>query len=278
MTPLRLDGISRRFGGVAAVSEASFAVSEGSILGLIGPNGAGKTTLLNLISGVYRPSAGRVFLAGQDATRLPAHARTALGLARTFQTPQLFYNMSAVENVMVGAHRHLDARLLPAICRLGRFRAAESRCRADAVALMERLGLGRYRDAEAGALPYGALKRLELARAMASRPSLLLLDEPAAGLNAGEVEEMMAVLEGVRATGVTIVLIEHNMRLVMALAERIVVLVSGRVLVEGAPAEIQRHPEVVAAYLGTEAPGALGAPSAAAAPPAASTPRERRRA
>ncbi|MBL8665479.1 MAG: ABC transporter ATP-binding protein [Candidatus Odyssella sp.] len=253
MSALRLEQVSKSFGGVTAVAEVSFAVAPRQIFALIGPNGAGKTTLFNLISGVYRPSAGRVFLSGEDVTGQPPHLLARHGLARTFQTPQVFLNMSAVENVMVGAHRHLRSGLLPAIARLGRFRAAEKACRADAAALMERLGLGRYRDAEAGSLPYGALKRLEVARAMASKPRLLLLDEPAAGLNAGEAEEMVGVLRAIAETGVTVVLIEHNMRMVMGISERVLVLVSGRVLVEGAPADVQRHPEVVAAYLGAEA-------------------------
>jgi len=254
VSELRLDLVSKSFGGVAAVTAVSFAVPTGRIYALIGPNGAGKTTLFNLISGVYPPSTGCILLAERDVTGQPPHTLARQGLARTFQTPQVFLNMSAVENVMVGAHRHLDAGLLPAITRLGRFRAAEKACRAEAGALMERLGLGRYRDVDAGALPYGALKRLEVARAMASRPRLLLLDEPAAGLNAAEAEEMVGVLRTVAETGVTVLLIEHNMRMVMGLSERVLVLVSGRVLVEGTPAEVQGHPEVIAAYLGAEAP------------------------
>jgi branched-chain amino acid transport system ATP-binding protein len=252
MNELRLEQVSKSFGGVAAVTDVSFTVAPRQIFALIGPNGAGKTTLFNLISGVYQPSAGRVFLAGDDVTGRPPHMLARLGLARTFQTPQVFLNMSAVENVMVGAHRHLNSGLLPALARFGNFRAAEKACRAEAAALMERLGLGRYRDAEAGSLPYGALKRLEVARAMASKPRLLLLDEPAAGLNAAEAEEMVGVLRTIAATGVTVILIEHNMRMVMGLSERVLVLVSGRVLIEGAPAEVQRHPEVIAAYLGAE--------------------------
>ena len=253
MSELRLEQVSKSFGGVAAVTDVSFAVAPRQIFALIGPNGAGKTTLFNLVSGVYRPSAGRIFLAGDDVTGQPPYMLARHGLARTFQTPQVFLNMSAVENVMVGAHRHMSAGLLPALARFGRFRAAEKSCRAEAAALMERLGLGRYRDAEAGSLPYGALKRLEVARAMASKPRLLLLDEPAAGLNAAEAEEMVHVLRTIAATGVTVILIEHNMRMVMGLSERVLVLVSGRVLVEGAPAEVQRDPEVIAAYLGAEA-------------------------
>jgi branched-chain amino acid transport system ATP-binding protein len=191
-----------------------------------------------------------VKLAGRDVTALPPHARARLGLARTFQTPQMFLNMSAAENVMVGAHRHLDAGLLTAVARFGRFRKSEKQCRAEATALMQQLGLERYREAATASLPYGALKRLEVARAMAGRPRLLLLDEPAAGLNAGEAEEMMGVIRTIAADGVTVVLIEHNMRMVMGLAERVLVLVSGRVLVEGVPEEVQRHPDVIAAYLG----------------------------
>jgi branched-chain amino acid transport system ATP-binding protein len=253
MSELRLEQVSKSFGGVAAVADVSFAVPPRQIFALIGPNGAGKTTLFNLISGVYRPSAGRVFLAGNDVTGQPPHMLARFGLARTFQTPQVFLNMSAVENVMVGAHRHLRSGLLPALARFSGFRAAERACRAEAAALMEQLGLERYRDAEAGSLPYGALKRLEVARAMASRPRLLLLDEPAAGLNAAEAEEMVGVLRTIAGTGVTVILIEHNMRMVMGLSERVLVLASGRVLVEGAPAEVQRHPEVIAAYLGAAA-------------------------
>jgi branched-chain amino acid transport system ATP-binding protein len=254
VSELRLDAVSKSFGGVAAVSEVSFAVPPGQIFALIGPNGAGKTTLFNLISGVYRSSAGRVFLAGRDVTGAPPHVRARLGLARTFQTPQIFADMRAVENVMVGAHRHLDAGIFSALARRRGFRSAEKRCRDEAIALMERLGLGRYAGVEAGALPYGALKRLEVARAMASAPRLLLLDEPAAGLNADEAEEMMAVVRAVAAGGVTVVLIEHNMRMVMGLAERVLVLVSGRMLIEGPPAEVQRHPDVIAAYLGAAPP------------------------
>jgi branched-chain amino acid transport system ATP-binding protein len=241
MSELRLERVSKSFGGIAAVTDVSFAVPPRQIFALIGPNGAGKTTLFNLISGVYQPSAGRVFLARRDVTGLPPHMLARLGLARTFQTPQVFLNMSAVENVMVGAHRHLRSGLLPALARFGGFRADEKACRAD------------HDDAEAGSLPYGALKRLEVARAMASKPLLLLLDEPAAGLNAAEAEEMVGILRTIAETGVTVILIEHNMRMVMGLSQRVLVLVSGRVLVEGAPAEVQRHPEVIAAYLGAEA-------------------------
>jgi branched-chain amino acid transport system ATP-binding protein len=250
MTELALEDVSKSFGGVAAVSEVSFAVPAGSIFALIGPNGAGKTTLFNLISGVYPPSTGRVTFADRDVTALPSHARARLGLARTFQMPQMFLNMSAAENVMVGAHRHLDAGLLTAVARFGRFHTAEKQCRAEAAALMQYLGLELYRHEATASLPYGALKRLEVARAMASRPRLLLLDEPAAGLNASEADEMMGVIRSIAGTGVTVILIEHNMRMVMGLAERVLVLVSGRMLVEGAPAEVQRHPDVIAAYLG----------------------------
>ena len=250
MSELRLESVSKNFGGVAAVSEVSFAAPAGRIYAIIGPNGAGKTTLFNLISGIYRPSAGRIFLADRAIAGEPPHVRARLGVARTFQTPQIFLNMSALENVMVGAHRHLRTGLLSAMTRLGGLGAAEQACRNEAAGLMERLGLGGYARSDSGSLPYGALKRLEVARAMATRPQLLLLDEPAAGLNAAEAEEMMRMLRGVATTGITIVLIEHNMRMVMGIAQRILVLVSGRVLVEGTPAEVQRHPAVMAAYLG----------------------------
>ncbi len=253
MSGLRLEGVSRSFGGVAALSDVSFAVPSARIFAIIGPNGAGKTTLFNLVSGVYQPTSGRIFLGDDEITGRAPHAVARAGIARTFQTPQVFFNMSALENVMVGAHRHLRSGILPAVVRIGGLAAAERTCRDDARRLMERIGLCGYLDAEASTLPYGAMKRLEIARALASRPRVLLLDEPAAGLNSSDAAEMIESLRAVAAAGVTVVLIEHNMRLVMSLAEHILVLVSGRRLTEGSPAEVQRHPEVIAAYLGATA-------------------------
>ncbi len=241
-------GIS--FGGIRAVDGVSLAVAPGEVFSIIGPNGAGKTTLFNLVSGVYRPMRGRVELFGEDVTGLPPHRLAARGLSRTFQNLQVFFRMTAAENVMVGAHlkerqavlAHLLA--LPSVARTNR----ESRERA--LALLERVGLAGRADQEASSLPYGALKRLEIARALAAEPRVLLLDEPAAGCNAVETAEIEALVRQIAGTGVTVVLVEHDMKLVMRLSDHIHVLDYGRTLAEGTAAEVRADPDVIAAYLG----------------------------
>jgi len=250
---LRVEALSRAFGGVLAVDQVSFDLEAGRVHSIIGPNGAGKTTLLNLLTGVYLPTSGRVLLEGADVTGLAPHRLAARGVARTFQNLQVFLNMGALENVMVGRHLRERAGWLDAMLRLPRLAAGEREGREEAAALMEFVGLGAWRDADADAMPYGALKRLEIARALAAKPRLLLLDEPAAGLNPTETREIDALIARLAASGVTVVLVEHNMKLVMGVSDHIVVLDYGRKLCEGTAGEVRRDPRVIQAYLGAEA-------------------------
>ncbi|MBI5164762.1 MAG: ABC transporter ATP-binding protein [Magnetospirillum sp.] len=253
MTLLAVENLSKVFGGVHAVEDLSFAVTPGTIHSIIGPNGAGKTTLFNLITGIYTPTSGRVRFAGADVTGQRPFQLARLGMSRTFQNLQIFFNMSALENVMVGHHLHLDRRFLPSLLRLPQVVASDRACRATATALMEFVGLSRYVGAQAAAMPYGALKRLEIARALAAKPRLLLLDEPAAGLNATESREIDEVIQRVAESGVTVVLVEHDMKMVMGISDHVLVLDYGRKLAEGTPAEVRANAEVVAAYLGAPA-------------------------
>jgi len=250
---LEVEGIAKRFGGLQVIESLSFAVEAGQVFSIIGPNGAGKTTLLNLLTGIYRPDAGRVRLAGQDVTGLAPHRWAAAGLARTFQNLQVFFNMSALDNVMTGRHRHERCAMWPSLLHTPALRRAEADCRGRAVALLRRVGLAPWLDAEAEAMPYGALKRLEIARALAAEPRLLLLDEPAAGLNATEAREIDALIRELAAEGIAVVLVEHNMRLVMEVSDRVLVLDRGRKLAEGPPHEVAEDERVVEAYLGTTA-------------------------
>ncbi|MEO5337600.1 MAG: ABC transporter ATP-binding protein [Magnetospirillum sp. WYHS-4] len=250
MTVLRVEGIGKEFGGVHAVDDLSFTIKRGDIHSIIGPNGAGKTTLFNLITGVYTPTAGRVFFEDLPIEGLAPHELAARGMSRTFQNLQVFFNMTAVENVMVGMHLHLDRRFLPALFRLGGMERREREAREEARELMRFVGLGAFLDAHASAMPYGALKRLEIARALAAKPRLLLLDEPAAGLNASETQAIDELIRKVSETGITVVLVEHDMRLVMGISDHILVLDNGRKLGEGKAAEVRADPKVIAAYLG----------------------------
>jgi branched-chain amino acid transport system ATP-binding protein len=250
---LAVEDLGIAFGGVKAVDGVGFAVSGGEVLSIIGPNGAGKTTLFNLVSGVYRASRGRVTLAGDDATGATPQALAARGLSRTFQNLQIFTRMSAVENVMVG--RHLRERTgiladlfgLPSVTRQNRATRAAAMDRLDAV------GLVADADRPAGALPYGALKRLEIARALASEPKVLLLDEPAAGCNAVETQEIERLVRRIADTGIAVVLVEHDMKLVMRISDRVLVLDRGRPLAEGPPAAVRENAAVIEAYLGRHA-------------------------
>ena len=250
MSLLRVDHLHREFGGVHAIEDLSFAIGAGTIHSIIGPNGAGKTTLLNLLTGVYVPSSGRIFLDERDVTGLKPFQLAALGMSRTFQNLQLFMNMSAVENVMVGHHLHLDTSFLPSFLRLPRVARADAACRKHCQQLMDFVGCGRYLHSEASAMPYGALKRLEIARALAAKPKILLLDEPAAGLNATESREIDEVIKRVAADGVTVVLVEHDMKMVMGISDHILALDYGRKLAEGTPDQVRANQDVVAAYLG----------------------------
>ncbi len=250
MTFLRVTGLAKGFGGVRAVDGVDFTVRANDVFSIIGPNGAGKTTLFNLLSGLIPPDAGAVILDGEDVTGLPAHQLAARGLSRSFQNLQIFFNMTALENVMVGNHQHTARRFLPCLLGLPAVRDSERRTRVFAEELMHYVGLERYIHAEASALPYGALKRLEIARALATRPRILLLDEPAAGLNPAETAEIDALIRRIADDGITVLLVEHDMHLVWSVSDHIMVLNHGRVLAEGNAAEIRANPDVVEAYLG----------------------------
>ena len=247
---LQIESLSKEFGGVRAVADLSFVIDEGRIHSIIGPNGAGKTTLFNLITGVYTPSAGRIHLGGEDITALPTPARAARGIQRTFQNLQIFFNMTALENVMVGRHLALKPRFLPSLLRLPSMVRADAETEAQAVDLMNYVGLGAWIDADADAMPYGALKRLEIARALAAKPRLLLLDEPAAGLNPVETASIDELIKRIARSGTTVVLVEHDMKLVMGVSDHVLVLDYGRKLAEGTAAEVRANPEVIRAYLG----------------------------
>jgi branched-chain amino acid transport system ATP-binding protein len=253
MSLLVVENLSRAFGGIQAVADLSFAIAAGRIHSIIGPNGAGKTTLFNLITGVYTPTTGKISFAGEDITALPTAGRARRGIQRTFQNLQIYFNMTALENVMVGRHLHTDTRFLPSLLRLPSVGRANAAARDKAAALMREVGLGAYLDADADAMPYGALKRLEVARALAAEPKLLLLDEPAAGLNPKETHDIDELIKRIAATGTTVVLVEHDMKLVMGVSDHILVLDRGRKLAEGTAAEVRANSDVVRAYLGAAA-------------------------
>jgi branched-chain amino acid transport system ATP-binding protein len=251
MNLLRVEQLGKEFGGVRAVDDLHFSIPAGKVFSIIGPNGAGKTTLLNLLTGVYLPSTGRIVLEERDLTGRAPYEFAACGIARTFQNLQLFFNMSALENVMVGRYLHERCSLPAALLRLPSLGRAERAARAECEELMRFVGLGQYVAASSDAMPYGALKRLEIARALATRPRLLLLDEPAAGLNPIETLSIDALISKLAKSGMTVVLVEHNMRLVMGVSDHILVLDYGRQLAEGTAEAVRRDPRVIEAYLGT---------------------------
>lgn len=250
MALLQVSNLSIHFGNVRAVQDVSFAVDEGSIYSVIGPNGAGKTTLFNLITGVYQPTSGTIRFGGQDVHGKRPDQLAALGVARTFQNLQIWMNMTALENVMVGAHLRLKRGMLHAVLRPGSLRRSEQALRAEARQLMEFVHLGEYVDSRADSMSFGALKRLEIARAMAMKPRIIFLDEPAAGLNPKETIQVAELVRTIAGSGVTVVLVEHDMKMVMKLSDRILVLDYGKSLAEGTGEEVRRNPEVIAAYLG----------------------------
>jgi branched-chain amino acid transport system ATP-binding protein len=250
MTILAADNLSVAFGGVRAIDDVSLAVAAGEIFSIIGPNGAGKTTLFNLFSGLYRPLSGRVLLAGEDVTGAAPDRLARRGLSRTFQNLQIFYRMSVLENVMVGRHRHETTGIVADLLHLPAVGRQNRASREGALAALRRVGLEAEADRSAAALAYGALKRLEIARALASEPRILLLDEPAAGCNPVETEELEQVIRAIVEDGVTVVLVEHDMRLVMNISDRIHVLAGGRTLAEGTAQEVRANPAVIEAYLG----------------------------
>jgi len=249
---LNLSGIGKQFGGLTALQGISFNVGKGSITGIIGPNGAGKTTLFNIATGIYPPSAGAVVLEGKDISKLPPEGRARLGLVRTFQNIELFGKMTVLENVMVGLHTRSGSGLFACSFRMPWQMSEERRIRERAKELLAFVGIRELADVQAGTLSFGKGRLLEIARAMALEPKLLLMDEPAAGLNSSETAELADLIKKIRDLGVTVALVEHDMDLVMDICDQLVVLNLGTMLAEGTPREIQDNQAVITAYLGEE--------------------------
>ncbi len=251
-TLLEVQDLSCDFGGVRAVNRVDFQVRQGEILALIGPNGAGKSTVLNMVSGVIPPSEGEIRFDDQPMSRVPGYEYAKRGITRTFQNLQTFDDMTVLENVMVGMHTKTKASLFSCGMSLGSARREEQIMQERAGAWLEKVGLASLSASQAGSLPYGKLRLMEIARAMVAEPRLLLLDEPAAGLNHTETAEMSRMFQEIRENGTAILLVEHDMDMIMTIADRIVVLDQGSKIAEGTPREIQENPRVIAAYLGTE--------------------------
>ncbi len=250
-TVLKATELSIVFGGLKAVTNFNIDIKEGELVGLIGPNGAGKTTVFNMLTGVYIPTHGTVELRGQDVTRMVPHKRVKIGISRTFQNIRLFKRMSVLENVKVASNVHLNYGLFAGIFKTKKYWEQEDKATEEALEILEVLGLSEYKDEEAQNLPYGKQRKLEIARALASHPAIICLDEPAAGMNPIETEELMETIKVVREKfNTAVLLIEHDMKLVMGICEWITVLSFGEVIATGTPEEIKNHPEVISAYLG----------------------------
>jgi ABC-type branched-subunit amino acid transport system ATPase component len=250
---LSISGVTKRFGGLVAVNNVSFDVPKGQVFALIGPNGAGKTTLFNCVTGLFRPTLGSVIFEGRPVTGLKPHEVARLGIARTFQNIRLFDYMSALDNVRLGQHVRMSAKLWDSLFKTPKARHEEVTVTERAMELLKFVGIDAWADDYARNLPYGQQRRLEIARALASKPHLLLLDEPAAGFTPREKVELMSLVEKILGEGITVFLIEHDMRVVMGVSKRIAVLDHGDKIAEGAPEEVRRNPQVIEAYLGRSA-------------------------
>jgi branched-chain amino acid transport system ATP-binding protein len=251
MTYFRADNLSLHFGGLKAVDAVSFAVEKGEILSIIGPNGAGKSSIFNLISRIYPPTSGKIFFEDQDITEQPAYDIAGLGIARTFQNIELFENATMLSNLLVGRHRHSTTQLWQELLFLPNVRAREKAHRRSVEQVIEFLDLEVYRDKLISGLPYGVRKVIELARALCSEPKLILLDEPSSGLNVEETGDMSFWIRDLKTDlGITVLMVEHDMSLVNRVSDRVIALNYGKVIAMGSPSEVQRHPDVVAAYLG----------------------------
>ena len=250
---LNIDNITIKFGGLTAVKNFILKVFPGELIGIIGPNGAGKTTIFNMITGIYKPTVNKIYFQDTDITGMKPDKIAKIGIARTFQNVRLMENLTVIDNVMIGFHLHLQSNLLSAIFKFPGYAREEENIYQKSIELLKKVDLEKCKLEKAGSLPYGQQRKLEIARALATRPKLLLLDEPAAGMNPQETKELMRFIQEIKEDfNLTILLIEHDMRVVMGICERILVLNYGETIAEGNPEEIQHNPEVIKAYLGVE--------------------------